>query len=170
MKTCLMIIGLALSCCVAVATQVEPKELKDLVAESDHILIGRVVKVDMIDRDGKELSNPEARTGPGLANTIRLHVLVQTNEVLKTNAKTVPEKLVISEWQMWHFTLDSFKGMAGRTFIFLLKGDKYQWVYPAEYRQDLSKRSEVEKLIHGGGAPNKSVEPTRAPEGARGSP
>ena len=50
--------------------------LEEMAQRADHILTGRVVGVDMVDARGTKITDREARTGPGLTNTIRLTVVV----------------------------------------------------------------------------------------------
>jgi hypothetical protein len=77
MKTIITIILYSLCCLnLANATQIQHKELNELVKVADHIIGGKIIKVDMIDKDGKDIADEEARTGPGLNNTIRLHLKV----------------------------------------------------------------------------------------------
>ena len=62
--------------------------LEEMAQQADHILVGRVAGVDMVDGQGRPVKDPEARTGPSLDNTIRL--LIQVDQVLVSPAK-VPE-------------------------------------------------------------------------------
>lgn len=66
-----------------------PDTLEEMAQEADHILIGRVAGVDMVDGHGKPITDPEARTGPSLDNTIRL--LIKVDEVLVSNASEVQD-------------------------------------------------------------------------------
>ena len=50
--------------------------LGEMATSADHILVGRVTGVDMVDGAGKQVQDREARTGPGLRNQIRLRVSV----------------------------------------------------------------------------------------------
>lgn len=130
------------------ATQVMARPLSALVTESDHVFIGKVEKVQMVDEQGRELLDRKSRTGPGLKNELRLHVVIEKDGVLKTNAKKVPAKVVIPLWQMWHFSLGQWKDEAeGRVFIFLLKGEDFHPVYPAGFRRELSEKSSIERLL-----------------------
>jgi len=45
---------------------------EDLVKETDHILVGRVIGVDMIDAYGEQINDLRAKTGPGIKSKIRL--------------------------------------------------------------------------------------------------
>ena len=60
--------------------------LDEMAVGADHILIGRVTGVGMIDGAGKPVTDPEARTGPGLRNQIRLRITV--DQVLVSKART----------------------------------------------------------------------------------
>jgi len=148
MKTLLFISLLVFAFGRAEATLVEWKGLTELVAESDHIIIATVSKVDMIDPSGKELTDPKARTGPDFGNTLRLHLRVKQDGVLKTNKRPHPETLIISLWQLWHDNLGKCKSQyEGKEMIFLLKGDNYTRVYPDGFDQPVSARGEIEQLI-----------------------
>ncbi len=52
------------------ATQAMARSLSALATESDHVLIGKVEKVQMVDEQGRELLDRNSRTGPGLKNEI----------------------------------------------------------------------------------------------------
>lgn len=152
------------------ATSVMPRSLTNLVADADHVIIGKVTLVDMVDEKGNQVTNLTARTGPGLGNTIRLHVSVETNGVLFTTANQVPATLTIDLCSMWHYSLEQIKQVEEhQTSVFLLKGSHFGAVYPAYFSRALTERAEIEKLLTIK-ATQKAVEPTRAPDGARGSP
>lgn len=168
MRILLILILLCLAKLVVQATQIEGKELSELLAESDHVLVCRVVRVQMVDERGKELHDRKARTGPGLKNELRLHVIVEKDGVLKTNAKKAPEKLVIPLWQAWHYSLGQWKDDAeGKTFIFLLKGEDFQRVYQGFFNRELSEKSEIEKIIREQKekTPNQGAAANRRPAG-----
>jgi len=57
---------LVLAPCLAGATSVPPRSLTNLVADADHVIIGKVTLVDMVDHKGNQVTNLAARTGPGL--------------------------------------------------------------------------------------------------------
>jgi len=102
----------------AFATRVLPKDLTNLVAEAEHILIARIDKVEMVAEDGKTIADLRAMTGPG----IRLHLSVQTNGVLRSTLSP-PRKLIAPLWKMWNYRLSQWKEREGETCIFLLKGE-----------------------------------------------
>lgn len=58
MKTFLFLSLVVFAFVNAEATTIAPRELAELVEESDHIIIATVTKVDMIDKNGKELTKP----------------------------------------------------------------------------------------------------------------
>lgn len=130
------------------ATSVMPLSLAELISSSDHVVIGKITKVDMVDAKGKQITNLEAKTGPGLHNTIRLNVTVQTNGVLFTNAKQAPESLTIPIWSMWHYSLGQIKqAEEGQTRILLLKGTNFNFSYSTGCSRPLSDRPQIEDLI-----------------------
>ena len=146
MKALLVLLFFALPG-MCMATSVMPKSLTNLVEDADHVVVGTVERIDMIDENGNEVTDDDARTGPGLKNTIRLHVSVQTNGVLYTTAEVVPKTVTISLWSAWHYSLGQIKKTKGEEAIFLLKGDEFQFVYPCLFRRSLSEREQIERLV-----------------------
>ena len=65
------------------ATKIKPTDLKVLVAKADYIVLGKVVKVDMIDANGHEIVDEKAMTEPHSGKTIRYHVVIDSNKTLK---------------------------------------------------------------------------------------
>ncbi len=130
------------------ATSLPPRSLAQLVTDYDHVIIGKVTLVDMIDAKGKQITNLTARTGPGLYHTIRLNITVQTNGVLLTNSKHVPPTLIIPLDSAWHYSLGQIKtAEEGQTRIFLLKGANFDFAYSAGCSRALSDRPQIEDLI-----------------------
>jgi len=147
-RTVLTVCVVFLPVLAAHATQVPHKELSELLADADHVLVGKVVKVDMVDRNGKQLRSREARTGPVLRNQLRLHVEIVKDGILKTNGDKEIKELIIPLWQAWHYRLGQWRDLAeGKTFIFLLKGKNYQRVYPGLFLRQMSDREEIERLL-----------------------
>jgi hypothetical protein len=130
---------------LALATSIPPKSLEEMVTEADHVIIGTVTKVDMVDGDDQPLTDPKARTGPGLNNLIRLHVEVK--EILESPAQEHPRQLVVPLWSAWHSSLEGSQEWKGKTFIFLLKGPDYSIVYPAGFNRELDERAQIEGLL-----------------------
>jgi len=151
----------------AQATQIPFKALTNLVAEADHVLVGAVIQVDMVDGKGNHVTNETARTCPGSENQLRLHVAVATNGVIASTAINVPEKLVILLWQRWFDTLGNRrKEVEGKSFIFLLKGAAFQPVYFGGFMRELSERAEIERLLKEKPTQNQASEAI----GAQGAP
>ena len=60
-----IILALLLLSHTAYATSVAKKTLPELVADSDHVVIGTITAVKMHTWFGFETTNPKSRTGPG---------------------------------------------------------------------------------------------------------
>lgn len=130
-----------------IATSIKEKPLEGLVAEADHVIVGKVTHVTMRNWIGWKTTNPKARTGPGSRNEIRLHIAVETNGVLKTDQRKFPSTLEVPLWRMWHYSLGSAKASEGKTYIFLLKGEKMERVYEGYFQRDLSEKETIRHLI-----------------------
>jgi len=153
-----ILIGLAalLFAVQAQATQISFRDLTNLVSDADHVLIGTVEKVDMVDAKGNQVTNETARTGPGSENQLRLHVTVATNAVIASTTNDVPDKVIINLWQKWHHTLGNRrKGTEGETFIFLLTGPDFKPVYYGLFMRKPSERSEIDAILKRKKAQNK---------------
>ncbi len=147
MRTLIITILLSISV-QAHSTSVFPKELYELVALSDHILAVKIVDVTMINEEGKQLTDPSSRTGPGTYNTIRLHAKVLDNGIIKTSSAKLPETIIIPLFQLWHYSLGQVQGEKGNEIIVLLKGNSYEPAYPALFRQSLQSREEIIQLLN----------------------
>ncbi|MCD9032436.1 hypothetical protein LDO32_11935 [Luteimonas sp. Y-2-2-4F] len=121
--------------------------LEEMAQQADHILIGRVVGVDMIDGAGRQVSDEMRRTGPGSRNTIRLHI--QVDEVLVTNAAVVPEVLPVPLASHLHYSLGQIRqAHAGDTQVRLvmLKGAHFEGIKPGVFLRPLGDREEALRL------------------------
>ncbi len=143
-----LLISLYLSCIVTVqASMVKEKSLAELLPDADHILAGHVVKVDMINGEGNGVANTEAMTGPGLENTIRLHVKI--DEVILTSSDKTPDIIKIKLWNAWHFSLGQIQESAiNDKAIYLLKGPDYEIVFPCYFQRDPNEKSEILDFIN----------------------
>ena len=131
---------------LASGTSVLPKPLEEMVREADHIVVAKIVSVDMVDGGGKPITDREARTGPGLSNRMRFNLEVQ--EVLFAGRKSPSRRLRVPLWRMWHYSLGTMQDdLTGVTGIFLLKGDANEPVYPAGFQRPLKEKNEVLRLI-----------------------
>lgn len=145
----LLLLALGFFACGSLsATSIVPKSLPELVAEADHVLVGTVTRVSMHGADGGEITDPKAKTGPGLPNELRLHVTLDPKGVIKTDKSPLPSEIVVPLWKMWHSTFESVRaGREGQTRIFLLKGDPMELVYPGGCELGVEKRAEIETLL-----------------------
>lgn len=149
---------------ICAATPIDPKPLDSLISDADHITKGTISHIDMVDENGNLVTNTAARTGPFEKNTIRLHVAVKSSGVLYTTAKSTPKTLIIELWKDGHYTLGQIrKYHNGEEVIFLLKGAKYEYVYPRYFKRPVSELKEISALI-GRGKPHKKTSPRAKPD------
>ena len=145
MKTILFLLAMCFPNLVF-ATSVLPKPLEEMVREADHVLVAKIVSVDLVDGDGRPLTDREAGTGPGSPNLMRLNLEVQ--EVLFVRMKPPPRTLRGPLWQMWNYSLGTMQdGLTGDTGIFLLKGNEFEPVYPAHFQRALEERAKIVRLL-----------------------
>ncbi|HEU4888849.1 MAG TPA: hypothetical protein VFV49_13265 [Thermoanaerobaculia bacterium] len=118
-----------------------PTTLKELAQCADHILVGHVVAVDMIDGSGRQIEDKNARTGPGLKNTIRLHVTV--DEVLVTNAGEVSKLLKVPLDPFMHYSLGQIEAAHAKpseAFLVLLKGPSFLPIVPGAFLRSMDEK------------------------------
>lgn len=123
--------------------------LEEMTENADHILIGRVTGVDMINGKGKQVTNTRARTGPGSKNTIRL--LITVDEVLVSNADHVPTILPVPLANHLHYSLgqirDAHQGEAPMELI-LLRGSDFSAIKPGVFLWSVSDKDRALELYH----------------------
>lgn len=130
----------------ASATSVVPMPLEQIVAESDVVVVATVRAVDMVDARGKPITDPSARTGPGLKNQMRFQLDV--HEVLFSRQGEVPRRVTVPLWQMWHYELGEMQRLAaGGKSIFLLKGANYEPAYVSSFERPLEERAEILAML-----------------------
>jgi len=121
--------------------------LGDLACGADHVLVGRVVGVDMIDQHGKPIADPAARTGPGLTNTIRLKVDVI--EVIESSAAKPPSHLDVPLDPAMHFSLgqirEAYAEPSDARLVFL-RGAAFEPIIAGRFFWALSERDQAMKL------------------------
>ena len=114
----------------------------ELAAKSDHLFVAHVIAVDMIDGKGRQITDTDAMTGPGLKNLIRLKVKI--DQVLVTTAKEPPKELYIPLDPFMHYRFGEVKkahtGDESK-FLLLLAGDKFTPPQPGVFRRDLKLKS-----------------------------
>lgn len=106
------------------------KSMLQIVQGADHVLSVNIVGVDMIDREGNQINDTSAKTGPGLSNQIRL--ISKVTKVHQTNSKKVPNEIRVPLDSFMHYSLGQIeKYYKDRTVpaIFVLKGKKFEPVF-----------------------------------------
>lgn len=130
------------------ATEIKPTDLKVLVANADYIVVGKVLKIDMVDSNGHEIKDPKARTGYKSGKIIRYHIVIDQKQVLKGNSKKIPPALILSDWSMWIKELgETKKDGEGKKCIFLLNALNFSPKPPAEFVRDISEKQEIEDIL-----------------------
>jgi hypothetical protein len=117
-----------------------PLEVSDeaLIKKTDHVLIGRLVGVDMIDGNGKQIYDLKAKTGPKSQNNIRL--IFAIDEVLETNSKSVPTKLFVPLDSFMHFSFGQIKEdypEVTEQRLLLLSGNEFQPPVAGHFQRNL---------------------------------
>lgn len=146
----------------ASATSVEPMPLEEMVRSADYIVIANIESVDMVDGRGRPVTNPKARTGPGLDNQIRFHLKVK--EALFARSGAVPPTVVVPLWTMWHYTLGAMQELATKEdSVFLLTGDRYEPAYPAGFQRSMDDKARIQELLLPTGQGTSVMEVTKHP-------
>jgi hypothetical protein len=141
MKT-FITLALCLPAQISHATSVEEISLKELVLLSDNIWGGQIQKVRMENSNRKNVTDPEAMTGPGLKNTIYVDVVIDPDLILLSTYSNIPKTITIPLWRAWHNSLGGMKFLEGTHAIFLLDEN----LNPA-YSPDISRpTTDVKKL------------------------
>lgn len=136
-----LLLGVALP-----ASGLPEKTLEELVSLADHIVIGKISKVDMVDTNDQQVFDIDKKTGLGSGNTLRLHVKVLT--VVTSTHDQVPDTLVIPLWRLWENSLGEVKDdLLFETAIVLLKGDELVPVYPTGFLRGLHEGPSIEALL-----------------------
>ncbi len=115
---------------IALATLSPQVNEDDWINKADHLLIGRIVSVEMVDENGHQIFDPSARTGPKESNTI--YYIFEIDEVIVTNAKTVPKSLRVPTDRMAHYTLGQILDLnleIDDPVVVILGGKDFQPVY-----------------------------------------
>lgn len=130
----------------ACATQVAEASLEEIVASSDYVVVANIERVDMIDGKGRPVTDPEARTGPGLDNQIRFHLRVK--EALFARPGAVPPTVIVPLWTMWHYSLGIMQEQASKQdSIFLLNGERFEPAYPSGFARSMDEEARIRKLL-----------------------
>jgi hypothetical protein len=147
----------------ALATSVPQKPLGDILRESDHVVVATIIGVEMVDGAGQPVTDPVARTGPGLDN--RLLLFLQVKDVLFTRAGRLPPVLMVPLWRMLHSELGGMQEqVVGSTGVFLLRGQNFQPADPAHFQRGLDERPQIERLLASPGFSGRESEPGAPPQ------
>jgi hypothetical protein len=101
----------------------------------------------MFDGNGKEIKEEGERTGPGLPNQIRLYITPDKGSVLKSSLTNLPDQVVVSLSTAMHYTLGQQKWFVGKTNIFLFTGPEFRRVHPVQFKEPVSSRRQIEKIL-----------------------
>lgn len=141
----LVLFVLALIACWDVSASIPlDASLSDLACGADHLLVGRVVGVDMVNAKGKLVRNEKAMTGPGLTNTIRLHI--ETIEIIESPSSSLPKVLKVPLDPFMHYSLGQVRGAhaePSEPMLVFLRGEKYLPVISGRFLWSLDARAEM---------------------------
>lgn len=148
MRRVLLSLLAALPVC-ALASLPLQMSLAEMATEADHVLVGHVVDVDMIDGNGSPVTDDQARTGPGLNNVIRVHVIV--DQTLVTPSEHVPKDLLLPLDPFMHYSLGQIKAahlIDATPRLILLKGVNFSSMKPGVFFLPLHEKDNVIRM-HG---------------------
>lgn len=128
------------------------KNLEELLALTDHVVVGVIERVDMLSGDGHEVTDLNAMNGHK-GNHIRLHIKV--SEYIESNAEKKPSHLVVEIWKASIVSLGYMQKGVGEKVIFLLKGKEFSRAYDSYFTRNPSERDEIERILNN--KPNKSL-------------
>jgi hypothetical protein len=118
--------------------------LSDLACGADHMLVGRVTSVDMVDEKGAEVRDEDAMTGPGKNNRIRL--IVSVDEVVESPSAKVGQKLAVPLDHFMHYSLGQIKSAhrePSEPLLVFLHRDTFQPVIQGRFLWRLDARREA---------------------------
>ena len=121
--------------------------LEEMAQQADHILVGRVAGVDMVDGQGRPVKDPEARTGPSLDNSIRL--LIQVDQVLVSNAAKIPDVIPVPLASHLHYKLGQIQEAHEgdeEVRLVLLKGSDFVGIKPGVFFRPLTDKDTALRL------------------------
>ncbi len=143
--------------CVAASTTVQasvPLEatLGDLACGADHIFVGRVVGVDMVNANGRQVRSPDAMTGPGMNRTIRLEVEVL--ERVESTEAALPASVRVPLDPFMHYSLGQVRAAHAEPSsarLVFLRGADFQPVIAGRFFWSLEAKEEALELRRGCG-------------------
>jgi hypothetical protein len=151
-KIFLAAVGLIAVAPTLLATTSAPMTLPELVKISEYILGGDVVNVRMTDQGGKEILELNARTGPGLENTLHLDVMVDQKLILKSRSSQIPTEISIPLAPLQPMSLGQAQKYLREKSFFLL--DKtFQPAHPDGFQLPVTEQRKLESIIRRVGNP-----------------
>lgn len=132
------------ACQQAIASIPLEASLSDLACGADHVLVGRVVEVDMVNAKGRLVRDKRARTGPGLKNTIRLHV--EVIEVIDSPSSPHPNLVKVSLDPFMHYSLGQIQAAhtaPSEPMLVFLRGKEFSPVVAGRFFWSLDAREEA---------------------------
>ena len=127
---------LSLYCLTSFGTEIDRRPVSEITEEADHIFIGKITKIDFKDEGGQILN--KGRTEPHCSAEIRAHIQVDQSQILKGNSQKIPNSLIVPFWNRFHFEASDLKILEGKSFVFCLKGESFERVYPLQWFNELS--------------------------------
>jgi hypothetical protein len=121
--------------------------LQELAVGADHMLVGRIVGVDMIDSSGSQVTDPEAMTGPDKGTQIRL--IVQIDEIVFSNVKTVPPTVRVPLASHLHYSLGQIRAAHAEVspqLLVFLNGPRFEAIKPGVLLRPLSDKGAALKI------------------------
>jgi hypothetical protein len=121
--------------------------LEELACGADHIFVGRVVGVDMVNLNGRQVRHPEAMTGPGMNRTIRLEVEVL--ERVESTEAVLPASVRVPLDPFMHYSLGQVKAAhtePSSARLVFLRGANFQPVIAGRFFWSLEEKEEALKL------------------------
>lgn len=109
-----------------------PADFVDLVESSDHIVVGEVLSVDLIDRDGNITTDVNSEYGYLHDYVPRLHVRLV--EVIESDGE-IPSEFIVPLWSkgLTRVLKEIVDRYQGEKRIFLLKGSSLEPVHPVQF-------------------------------------
>lgn len=148
MRRVLLSLVAALPVC-ALASLPLQMSIAEMATEADHVLVGHVADVDMVDGNGAPVTDGQARTGPGLNNVIRIHVAV--DQTLVTTSEHVPKDLLLPLDPFMHYSLGQIRSahlIDATPRLILLKGVNFLSIKPGVLFLPLNEKDNVIRM-HG---------------------
>jgi len=118
--------------------------LDSLVEKSKHIFVAKIVEIEVIGRDGKRITDPNANTS---RNTVKYHLKTDINNILKTSLNKFPGKITVSTVNKYHSKASRLKKFIGTEKIFLLSS-QLSPVYVTGWMEPISKKETILSLIN----------------------